>query len=146
MIINRIKRDIIIFAEETPGEHATYEQLRLGYRGLIPAGNVHAHLPCIRVGPLSPSRLEWGEVPNVSLSFGRVIDLPPPQIGVEIIVSKAVIMALGCPDLRVTHRKVADESGTPIGCKELIHLAAIGRYHYDRTCYRCEHLAGDELE
>lgn len=53
-------------------------------------------------------------------TFGKVIDLPEPEIGVYLIVSRLVASAAkGRKDLLVPGPLVRDENGQPCGCRGL---------------------------
>ena len=53
-------------------------------------------------------------------TFGKVIDLPEPEIGVYLIVSRLVAAAVkGRKDLLVPGPLVRDEKGQPCGCRGL---------------------------
>ena len=59
-------------------------------------------------------------IPISSSSYGEVVDLPAPQVGVYYIVSRLVMSA--CPnrqDLLVPNDLVRDEAGRVIGCRSL---------------------------
>ena len=64
--------------------------------------------------------LDSVDIPISSSSYGEVVDLPAPQVGVYYIVSRLVMSA--CParqDLLVPNDLVRDEAGRVIGCRSL---------------------------
>ena len=64
--------------------------------------------------------LDSVDIPISSSSYGEVVDLPAPQVGVYYIVSRLVMSA--CParqDLLCPNDLVRNDAGQVIGCRSL---------------------------
>ena len=74
----------------------------------------------------SQSEEQWGTVDGIPVSrqaFGEVVDLPAPQPGVYLVVSRLV--AAACPnrdDLLCPGSMVRGHNGQPIGCNGLAKI------------------------
>ena len=90
---------------------------------IFEAGKEIVIQPCGIVPRCEQHEIVFGDCDGITITtqvFGRVVDLPEPQDGVFLVVSRLVASAcLDRDDLLIPGPLLRDESGKVIGCKGL---------------------------